>query len=76
MQNSAWRTEASLRLLIKMPGLFRKLRQGLRMYLVGSDSEGSGAGAVQKGGWTHGQRSSGLHRQAKKACKKGKHKKA
>ena len=25
--------------------------------------------------WTHGQRSPGLHRQAKKACKKGKHKK-
>jgi hypothetical protein len=43
MQNLAWRTEASLRILIKMPGLICKVRQGQRMYLVGSGSEGSGA---------------------------------
>jgi len=43
MQNLAWRTEASLRIFIKMPGLFCKIRQRQRMYLVGSDSEGNGA---------------------------------
>ena len=63
MQNLAWRIdEASLRLLIWMPGRFCKIRQGQRMYLVCSDSEGSGA--LCRKGWTHGQRSPGLHRQA------------
>jgi len=44
------------------------------MYLVGFDSEGSGA--LRRRGWTHGQRSSEsswLHRQAMKASKKGKY---
>jgi hypothetical protein len=38
-----------------MPGLFCKIRQGQRMYLVDSDSEGSGALSVQKGldTWTN-----------------------
>jgi hypothetical protein len=49
MQNLACRTETSLRLLIWMPRLFCKIRQGHMMYLVGSDGEGSGALYVQKG---------------------------
>ena len=43
MQNLAWKTEASLRLLIWMPGLFCKIRQGQRIYLVVFSSKGSGA---------------------------------
>jgi len=65
MQNLAWRTAASLRLLILMPGPFYKIRQGQRCIWWQWRQWSS----VQKGldTWT---KSSGLHRQWRRVKKK------